>query len=522
MLPSPTLHLRLFLRISLVLLLALGVMSVSAQPLTPIAIGDSITGSLTASEPIVRYAFQLENPTQVDVRIFAVSGGLIPSLRLIGPTGTTLATALNPTGDDQVEVEAGVGRGIHQIIVEGVNGTTGQFLLLVESGAPAVPPSPLIEGQTVAAAVDATNALRVYSFRVGFEDMLLVVNSDLPLSGPVVTLKDALTGETLGMTTARLTGARFTIPAGQIDYLLEIGASGGGGSEPFKLCLARKSTAGACSESGPVVITQPTRTPQTIVISTQVPPTAFPTVQPTATLAPLPPSAVCIAGSLTGNLVNVRSSPSTSTPVVTTLVGLNVATVIGRLPDTSWYQVSANGQTGWMSATVVRLGGPCQAIPVVTLTAVPPIVTPTLPPAVTATLVLNPGGSPTYGSTALTTGFSPDPYQVIVTSGGPVNISYLSGCVGFAAVNPDFQVTFTAGGSSLLRFYYTSTADTTMVVRAPNGSFFCVDDSFSTANPTIDFGAPASGTYSVWVANYVDGVGATGTLAITEVAGNHP
>ena len=249
MLPSPTLHLRLFLRISLVLLLALGVMSVSAQPLTPIAIGDSITGSLTASEPIVRYAFQLENPTQVDVRIFAVSGGLIPSLRLIGPTGTTLATALNPTGDDQVEVEAGVGRGIHQIIVEGVNGTTGQFLLLVESGAPAVPPSPLIEGQTVAAAVDATNALRVYSFRVGFEDMLLVVNSDLPLSGPVVTLKDALTGETLGMTTARLTGARFTIPAGQIDYLREIGASGGGGREPSSRSPAPKPTAGAARAS---------------------------------------------------------------------------------------------------------------------------------------------------------------------------------------------------------------------------------------------------------------------------------
>lgn len=521
MFASSTQHLRRLLRGFIVLLVVLSASFSFAQPLVPINIGDSVTGSLTQSEPSLRYAFQLEEPTQIEIRVFAVSGGLLPSLRLIGPTGTTLATAPNPTGDDQLQVEASVGRGIHQIIVTGVNGTLGQFLLLVETGAPAVPPQALPEGQVVTAAVDSANTLRTYSFRGGVEDMLLFVDSDLALSGPTVTLKEAASGETLGLSNARLVGVRFTIPGGQVDYLLEV-ASSGGGTEPYKVCLVRESAAGVCGGLSPAVVTIATRTPQPIVISTQIPPTAFPTVQPTATLAPLPPSAVCIAGSLTGNLVNVRSGPSTSTPVVTTLSGLNVANVIGRLPDTSWYQVSANGQTGWMSATVVRLGGPCQTIPVVSPTAVPSPVTPTLPPAVTVVPTLNPGGSPTYGTASLTSGFAPDPYQVIVTSGGPIDVSYLPGCVGFAAQNPDYQVTYTAGVSTMLRFYFIGSADTTMVVRAPGGNFTCIDDSFGTSNPTIDISFPATGTYSVWVANYVNGVGATGTLAITEIAGNHP
>lgn len=131
--------------------------------------------------------------------------------------------------------------------------------------------------------------------------------------------------------------------------------------------------------------------------------------------------------------------------------------------------------------------------------------------------------TPNYGSANLVPGFVPDPHTVGMTSGGTVDVSYVgSACSGFATSAPDFRVSF-GTGSALLRIYFVGTSgDTTLVVNDPFGNFYCVDDSFGTVNPTIDFNNPAGGTYDIWVGSYASSTFVSGTLSITEGSGNHP
>ena len=63
------------------------------------------------------------------------------------------------------------------------------------------------------------------------------------------------------------------------------------------------------------------------------------------------------------------------------------APVYGRLPDNSWFQVNVNGVIGWVSATVVTLGGNCAGVSI--------ILPPTLPP--------RPTSAPTAMATATAT-----------------------------------------------------------------------------------------------------------------------
>ena len=132
--------------------------------------------------------------------------------------------------------------------------------------------------------------------------------------------------------------------------------------------------------------------------------------------------------------------------------------------------------------------------------------------------------SANYGEANLSAGFSPDPYSVGMTTGGNVDVSYLgSSCSGFATTHPDLRINFGGGGSSLLRIYFVgSNGDPAMVVNDPYGNFYCVDDSFGTVNPTIDFNNPAGGSYDVWIASYAANTTISGTLYISENSGNHP
>ena len=60
------------------------------------------------------------------------------------------------------------------------------------------------------------------------------------------------------------------------------------------------------------------------------------------------------------------------------------------------------------------------------------------------------------------------------------------------------------------------------VINSPSGSYSCVDDSFGTLNPTVDFNSPSSGRYDIWVATYAAGESITGTLYVTGNTGNRP
>ena len=131
--------------------------------------------------------------------------------------------------------------------------------------------------------------------------------------------------------------------------------------------------------------------------------------------------------------------------------------------------------------------------------------------------------TPNYGTASLGAGFTPDPYSVGMTSGGHVDVSYLgSSCAGFATQAPDLRVNVSGGGALLRLYFIAASADTTMVVNDPFGNFYCVDDSFATVNPTIDFNNPANGAYDIWVGSYASGTLVPGTFYVTANSGNHP
>ncbi len=134
------------------------------------------------------------------------------------------------------------------------------------------------------------------------------------------------------------------------------------------------------------------------------------------------------------------------------------------------------------------------------------------------------GSSSNFGRTSLNAGFTPDPFDVRVTSGGALRVSGLelgAGCVGYATRTPDYILDYSAG-SSMLRFFVEGEGDTALIINAPDGSWHCDDDSFGTFDPTVSFDAPRSGQYDVWVASYADGTNVSGRLKITELSSERP
>ncbi|PJF27896.1 MAG: hypothetical protein CUN53_02330 [Phototrophicales bacterium] len=126
--------------------------------------------------------------------------------------------------------------------------------------------------------------------------------------------------------------------------------------------------------------------------------------------------------------------------------------------------------------------------------------------------------TPNFGGTSLQAGFTPDPMIVEIISGGDLDVStfgYGAECRGFATRQPDYSVRW-AGTSAGLRFFFLSQGDTVLIINAPNGAWFCNDDSYSTLNPTLDFLNPAEGRYDIWVASYNAGENIRGSLYITE------
>ena len=130
-------------------------------------------------------------------------------------------------------------------------------------------------------------------------------------------------------------------------------------------------------------------------------------------------------------------------------------------------------------------------------------------------------GTPTYGSVQLRSGFTPDPYEVRLTAGGPIDSRAALGaaCPGFIANNPDFDLYWTAGSGSLpLVISANSNTDTTLVVRTPGGQWLCEDDGgYNGMNPGLRIDHPVSGLYDIWVGTYAQG-NAPAVLSISELS----
>ncbi len=111
--------------------------------------------------------------------------------------------------------------------------------------------------------------------------------------------------------------------------------------------------------------------------------------------------------------------------------------------------------------------------------------------------------APNYGTVNLTAGFTPDPRVVAVRSGGNINVENLSAnCRGFISNAPDVRLVYSAGSLPLI-ISANASADTTLVVNAPDGSWYCDDDGGERGlNPSVRFNNPQSGRYEIWVGTY--------------------
>lgn len=118
----------------------------------------------------------------------------------------------------------------------------------------------------------------------------------------------------------------------------------------------------------------------------------------------------------------------------------------------------------------------------------------------------------------------PDPLAVPLVAGGgvdvPAAISALH-CAGYASVEPDAR--FSWEGVGFLRFFFLpeNGGDTALAIHAPDGSWWCIDDTYGTLDPSLDFLNSSPGEYAVWVTTDQPYEQVAGTLYVT-LWDNHP
>ncbi|HSG57583.1 MAG TPA: hypothetical protein VLA45_19185, partial [Paracoccaceae bacterium] len=125
---------------------------------------------------------------------------------------------------------------------------------------------------------------------------------------------------------------------------------------------------------------------------------------------------------------------------------------------------------------------------------------------------------PTYAKVELTSGFTPDPQFFSVTSGGSIAASGIGDpCRGFIASAPDVRLHYSSGSLPLI-ISTRSTGDTTLAVYAPDGRWYCDDDSGEAGlNAMVRFNSPMSGRYAIWVGSYSSGAYLNSEVSISEV-----
>ncbi len=116
----------------------------------------------------------------------------------------------------------------------------------------------------------------------------------------------------------------------------------------------------------------------------------------------------------------------------------------------------------------------------------------------------------------LAAGFPLDPTFVSVNGGGEVDASLLGpDCKGFINRNPVATVNWT-GAAEMLRAFFYSDSDSTLVVLTPDGKLVCNDNANEQLlDPVLDIKNPVPGKYRIWVGSAADRQRIPGILVLT-------
>ncbi len=105
--------------------------------------------------------------------------------------------------------------------------------------------------------------------------------------------------------------------------------------------------------------------------------------------------------------------------------------------------------------------------------------------------------SPNFGTFELSAGFMPDPAELEIVAGGTIDAARI-GCTGMITNAPDARLNWSGG---TLTIGASSDYDTTLVINAPDGEWYCVDD-VNGLDPAIRFNQ--SGQFDIWVGTFWD------------------
>lgn len=120
---------------------------------------------------------------------------------------------------------------------------------------------------------------------------------------------------------------------------------------------------------------------------------------------------------------------------------------------------------------------------------------------------------------------APDPYAVPGSlGGGELNVGELNpDCPGYYTHMPSFGFTMPEPTLHLRAFFVQENdrEDTALIVRMPDGTWYCNDDSYNGRQPTVDvIGNYSIGVVSIWVGSYDEGESIPGTIYITRGSAN--
>lgn len=201
--------------------------------------------------------------------------------------------------------------------------------------------------------------------------------------------------------------------------------------------------------------------------------------------------------------VNLRSQPTlNANNILRVLPAGSSAPVIGRNADSSWYQVRANLDVGWVSSTVVTLFGQCGNIPVVAGATATPLPTWTpLPATNTAPASATPGR----------------PDLVIPSISGELTVQANASAVRTYSV----VVTNTGTGTTAVSFIVRTTIN-----QSPPQVFESASSSLEPGQSitlSVSTTFPTAGTYTIsavadsnnTVTNEISEVNNTGTITVT-------
>lgn len=324
-----------------------------AQGGETIVYGTSLVGDFTAEMPFAIYNVAMNAGDLLSVVVVGLTPDVAPAIGMVGPDQLPISQSDETLRSRLARLEhRAVQAGNYTLIVTNTNSTIGQFVLTID-GRPTPQTTPLTPGQPQTINLPPGAVPAAFMFQPSPDSsMRLSLSTSTPGFSFLARVYDGRGHLIARLSGMDLRGVVLDIGPGSGQYLVEVGALSTEVQGAVQVGLAQ-------GEPG-----QPLS-----------PDTAEPVITATPT--------VCQVTS--NNRVNVRSGPSTAYPAFGSLLPDTSLNVVGRNSVTSWYVVDYNGRQGWISASVVAIGGPCGTLPFVPdppLPATPtpiPTATPTAP-----------------------------------------------------------------------------------------------------------------------------------------------